>query len=101
MARPDGLRPRRLVRERVDLVVAHLEPDRSLVLALPEGPLAWVWSFQLAPMAAGCRLVVRTAIGARRGGVRPLLPLLDVGHAVMELVQLHTIRRRVVAARRG
>lgn len=86
--------------DRVDLVVAHLEPARSLVLTLPEGPLAWVWSFRLIPMGAGCRLVVRTAIGARRGWVRPLVPLLDVGHTVMELVQLHTIRRRVEAAGR-
>ncbi|MFU8841577.1 MAG: SRPBCC family protein [Nitriliruptoraceae bacterium] len=87
--------------DRVDLVVDHIEPDRSLVLTLPEGPLAWVWSFRLAPTATGCRLVVRTAIGARRGGVRGLVPLLDAGHTVMEFVQLHTIRRRVVAARRA
>lgn len=81
--------------ETTDLVVAHLETARCLVLALPDGPLAWVWSFRLTPTAAGCRLTVRTAIGARRGWVRPLVPLLDVGHAAMELVQLRTIRDRV------
>jgi hypothetical protein len=81
--------------EQLDLVVAHLVPARSLVLELPHGPLAWVWSFRLDPTPSGCRLVVRTAIGGRRGWAQPLVPLLDVGHTVMELVQLHTIRRRV------
>jgi hypothetical protein len=84
--------------ETTDLVVTHLEAARCLVLALPDGPLAWVWSFRLTPTTTGCRLTVRTAIGARRSWVRPALPLLDAGHAVMELVQLRTIRRRVEAA---
>ncbi|MFP4311566.1 MAG: SRPBCC family protein [Nitriliruptoraceae bacterium] len=83
--------------DRAHLLVHHLEVARSLVLVLPDAPLAWVWSFRLLPVPGGCRLVVRTSIGARRWWVRPLLPLLEAGHAVMELVQLRTIRRRVHA----
>ncbi|MFP4149769.1 MAG: SRPBCC family protein [Nitriliruptoraceae bacterium] len=87
--------------DRAHLLVHHLEVARSLVLVLPDAPLAWVWSFRLLPVPGGCRLVVRTSIGARRWWVRPLLPLLEAGHAVMELVQLHTLRRRVHARAAG
>lgn len=115
------------------LVVATLEVAESLVLVLPAGPLAWVWSYNLVPMhgaatagpsgadrgstssascdargpgeaasrsgsdteATGTRLVVRTRMGAAAGWVRPLVPILEVGHLVMELVQLHRLRRRI------
>ena len=119
------------------LVVAHLEVAQSLVLVLPAGPLAWVWSYNLEPTygpaatpasrsdrasaphvasgsrgptdragrsgsgsdgeVTGTRLLVRTRMGAGAGWVRPLVPILEVGHLVMELVQLHRLRRRVEA----
>ena len=83
--------------ERAHLVVAHLDAPRALVLVLPGGPLAWVWSFTLHGDTS-TRLVVRCRTGARAGWVRPLLPLLEAGHLVMELVQLHRLRARVEAA---
>ena len=94
--------------DRAYLVVAHLDAPRALVLVLPSGPLAWVWSFTLhavpspgvddGPVAT--RLVVRCRTGARDGRVRPLLPLLETGHLVMEVVQLQRLRRRIEAAAR-
>ena len=117
--------------EHLALRVAHLDRDRALVLDLPRGPLAWVWAFTLHPLGAGhagataaagatgaagtartraepgappgtaTRLVVRTRIGARRWWVRPLVPLLEAGHLVMEMVQLHRLRRRIEATHRG
>jgi hypothetical protein len=91
--------------DRAYLVVAHLDAPRALVLVLPSGPLAWVWSFTLhavpsqgdgtAPSAT--RLVVRCRTGARASWVRPLLPLLEAGHLVMEVVQLQRLRRRIEA----
>ena len=130
--------------EDLHLVVAHLDAPRSLVLVLPGGPLAWVWSYDLRPVYAppgataiapsspgpgpdsrggggarpttgaaakthaarpghgrrvvGTRLLVRTRMGAATGWVRPLLAPLEVGHLVMELVQLHRLRRRIGSA---
>ncbi len=92
--------------DRVYLVVAHLDAPRALVLVLPNGPLAWVWSFTLHPVPSpseergrrATRLVVRCRTGARDGWVRPLLPVLEAGHLVMEVVQLQRLRRRVEAA---
>ena len=111
--------------ENLDLVVAHLDAPRSLVLVLPGGPLDWVWSYVLQPVYAtalfpatagpgnashdhdpdvgrpvvGTRLLVRTRMGAAASWVRPLLVPLEVGHLLMELVQLHRLRRRIEAAR--
>lgn len=82
----------------VHLLVAHLEAPRALVLALPAGPLAWVWAFVLAPDGDGTRLSVRTRSSARAAWLRPLVPLLDVGHRVMHSVQLRHLRRRVEQA---
>ncbi len=91
--------------EDLHLVVAHLDPARALVLVLPSAPLQWVWSYVLTPRqrpdaaaATGTRLVVRTRIGAAAGWVRPLVPLLEVGHTAMELVQLTRLRRRIETA---
>ena len=90
--------------DRAHLVVAHLEAPRALALVLPGGPLAWVWSFDLhpsPPTATGpsaTRLIVRCRTGARARWVRPLLPLLEAGHLVMEVVQLRRLRARVEAA---
>jgi len=79
----------------VHLVVAHLDPPRALVLVLPDRPIAWVWSFVLSPDGDGTRLSVRTRTAARVGWLRPVVPLLDAGHLVMQGVQLHRLRRRV------
>lgn len=76
------------------LEVRVLEPGRALVLELVGTPLAWVWSFVLRPGADGVRLLVRTRVRARSPALRWLLPLLDAGHAAMELVQLRRLRAR-------
>ncbi len=82
--------------DRAHLVVAHLDAPRALVLVLPRGPVAWIWSFTLHGDTE-TRLVVRCRTGARAGWVRPLLPLLEAGHLVMEVVQLRRLRARVEA----
>jgi hypothetical protein len=83
--------------DRSHLVVAHLDAPRALVLVLPSGPVVWVWSFTLHG-ETDTRLVVRCRTGARASWVRPLLPLLEAGHLVMEVVQLRRLRARVEAA---
>lgn len=88
--------------DRLDLEVAVLDPGRALVLVLPRGPLRFVWSFTLWPVAGGTRLVVRTRTawnGAPALGPAAL-GVLDLGHLVMESVMLAGIRRRVEAAGR-
>jgi hypothetical protein len=85
----------------VHLVVAHLEAPRALVLVLPDAPLAWVWAFVLAADDGGTRLSVRTRSAARVGWLRPAIPMVDVGHLVMQQVQLRRLRRRVEAAKPG
>lgn len=82
--------------DRMHLVVARFDPDSALVLALPDQPLEWIWSFVLEPIDDGStRLLIRTRIAARDRWVAPLLPLLDAGHMTMELVQLRNLRDRV------
>jgi hypothetical protein len=85
----------------VHLVVARLEAPRVLVLVLPTGPLAWVWSFVLTPDGDGTRLVVRTRTAARAMWMRPAVPVLDAGHLVMQAVQLRRLRGRVESAVSG
>jgi hypothetical protein len=89
----------------LDVVV--LEAPRELTLALPPGRLAWTWRFTLEPEGTGTRLTIGThlSLDARRRLLRPVLQLafraFDVGHGVMERVQLATLARRIPAARRG
>lgn len=90
--------------DRAHLVVAQLVRPEALVLALPDGPFAWIWSFTLRTVsdeegALATRLIIRTRAAARRPWLRPLLALLDAGHLVMEVVQLHRLRDRVEQAR--
>lgn len=87
------------------LEVAVLEPARSLVLVLPPGPLAWTWRFDLQPQGGrGTVLTITTelTVRARHRSSRLLarvgLAVLDVGHGVMEAVQLRTLARRVPSA---
>jgi len=91
--------------------------DRPLILelVLPPGRLAWTWRFVLAPAgplsAEGtgehCDLTIVTelSVAARRPVVRWLIRLafaaFDVGHGVMEHVQLRTLARRVPRAAPG
>lgn len=84
--------------DNMHLVVARFDPESALVLALPDQPLGWIWSFVLEPVGDGAtRLLIRTRIAARDRWVTPLLPLLDAGHMTMELVQLRNLRDRVEA----
>ena len=76
---------------------------------LPPGRLTWTWRFLLAPVgpdAEGgtdprCELTVVTelSVAARRPLTRQLariaFAVFDVGHGVMEHVQLRTLARRV------
>jgi hypothetical protein len=97
--------------------VAHVEPDRSLVLrATLDGrgrpydpaagrPCAFVdarWEFFLDPLPGGAtRLIVRSGSAA---GPRPWSDLVDLlfwhpAHVVMQLRQLRELRRRVRTTR--
>jgi hypothetical protein len=88
------------------LDVSVITPPHELVLVLPPGRLRWTWRFVLAPEADGSTstLTVETllALPARgavaRVAVRAAWALFDVGHGVMESVQLRTIARRAAAA---
>jgi phosphomannomutase len=88
------------------LEVAVLDAPRELTLVLPPGRLAWTWRFTLEPVGpvpdtrltieTRLSLPVRSATAALL--VRVLWRLLDLGHGVMERVQLRTLARRVPAA---
>jgi hypothetical protein len=86
------------------LIVARLDPPpadpAALVLVLPSGPITWVSTYALFTTDGGTRLVVRTRMGARAAWARPALLSLELGHAVMEVVQLRNLRARVSAAAR-
>jgi len=88
----------------LDVVV--LDAPRELVLVLPPGPLKWIWRFTLEPspeqrsvLAITTELVVQVRGRAARVAVRAGFALFDVGHGLMETVQLRTLARRVPAAR--
>jgi len=97
------------------LDVVRLDAPAELVLQLPPGRLAWTWRFTLEPVepvepagAAGpvrTRLTITTELDlpVRRAAtvpfVRALWAAFDVGHGIMEGVQLRTLARRVPAAR--
>jgi hypothetical protein len=84
------------------LDVVTLDAPRTLVLRLPEGLLAWTWRFTLTELDGGrTSLAITTELGMRaqgrlaRAGVRGMFRVFDVGHGVMEAVQLRTLARRV------
>lgn len=89
---------------RSDLAVAAIAPPEHLVLVLHAGGgrwgLDWCWTWQLRAAAGGTtRLVVRTRVAVTPRLLAPAVRLLlDPGHAVMELVQLRNLARRVEAA---
>jgi hypothetical protein len=103
------------------LEVLVVDEPHELLLALPPGRLQWTWRFTLTPLgddeahAAGhdprrgpgrqrsvlqvetvLVLPARTALG--RLLVRSAWALFDLGHGLMEWVQLRTIARRAAAA---
>jgi len=94
------------------LDVTRLDAPAELVLELPPGRLAWTWRFTLTALgplpASGpvrTRLTISTELDlpVRRAAsvlpVRLLWAVFDVGHGIMEGVQLRTLARRVPAAR--
>lgn len=87
------------------LEVAVLDPPRELVLVLPPGRLAWTWRFTLRRSGAGhttLTITTELSVPARgrvsRGLAGVAFRVFDVGHGVMEHVQLRTLARRVPAA---
>jgi hypothetical protein len=90
----------------LDVVV--LDEPRELVLVLPPGRLEWTWRFTLEPREVDRTLLsIRTELAVRAGGpigrllTRAALAIFDVGHGIMEGVQLRTLARRIPAAERG
>jgi hypothetical protein len=87
------------------LDVAVLDAPHELVLVLPPGRLAWTWRFTLEPREDDrCALAITTELSVRAGGrtaraaARVAFALFDVGHGMMEAVQLRTLARRIPAA---
>jgi phosphomannomutase len=86
------------------LEVAVLDTPRELTLVLPPGRLTWTWRFTLEPVGEHTRLGVETLLsvavrGAFAAGLmRAVWRLFDVGHGLMEDVQLRTLARRVPAS---
>jgi hypothetical protein len=96
------------------LEVAVLDAPRELTLVLPPGPLTWTWRFTLVPVTTASeqegtatRLTVETLLSlpargaAGRAMVRAAWALFDLGHGVMENVQLRTLAHRVPAGPTG
>jgi hypothetical protein len=89
------------------LEVTVLNAPRELELVLPPGALRWTWRFTLAA-AHGDRteltITTELSVPARNGVARSLaraaFAVFDVGHGVMEAVQLRTLARRIPAAER-
>ncbi len=93
------------------LEVAVLDPPRELTLVLPPGRLTWTWRFTLEPLgpsdAPRTRLTVETILSLPAQGalsravIRLAWAIFDVGHGLMEEVQLRTLARRVPRALTG
>ena len=97
------------------LDVVAMDRPRRLELALPPGRLAWIWRFTLTPIGPAtsddaeadvrCRLTITTelSIPARTAPTRVVAQLafrlFDLGHGVMEHVQLRTLAQRVPDSR--
>ena len=91
------------------LEVTVFEPPSRLELRLPPGRFGWTWRFDLTPLddpdgragEGASRLTITTELDvpARRSlaaaGVTAGLVAFDVGHGLMERVQLRTLARRV------
>jgi hypothetical protein len=95
------------------LEVAVLDAPRELTLVLPPGRLSWTWRFTLAPLdptrgadapTSGTLLTVETLLTLEVRGAAAALAtrlgwrIFDLGHGVMERVQLRTLAHRVPQA---
>jgi len=90
---------------RLWLEVAVMDAPHDLLLVLPPGRLEWTWRFTVTgPPGDRSELAITTdlSVAARRRPARllarTLLAAFEVGHGVMERVQLRTLARRVPAA---
>ena len=90
------------------LDVAVLDAPNELTLVLPPGALTWTWRFTLDPAGEGRTVLAITtdlSVPARgpvaRAAARIAFALFDIGHGMMEAVQLRTLARRIPAARNG
>jgi hypothetical protein len=88
------------------LEVVELDPGRALVLATPDDPVGWVWSFVLDPVdETTTRLLVRSRVRLPSGFARRNLARLALEPAtfVMTRGMLRGVRERAerLAARRG
>jgi hypothetical protein len=75
--------------------VAHLEPERSLVLRSDDGN--WVWAFSLVPADMGSRLISRNRIATRDASrlIRTLNTyVMEPGSLIMERKMLLSIKQR-------
>lgn len=89
------------------LDVTVLDAPRVLELVMPPGLLTWTWRFTLEPLEQDrTRLGITTELSVRarsapaRRAARTAFAAFDVGHGLMEAVQLRTLARRIPAARR-
>jgi len=87
------------------LDVTVMDGPHELELVLPPGALTWTWRFTLAAADGDrCELTITTelSVPARRSparaAARAAFAVFDVGHGVMERVQLRTLARRVPGA---
>jgi len=96
------------------LDVTVMDPPHVLELTLPPGRLTWTWRFTLLPDAAidplpdarssHSRLTITTELSVpvrgrpSRALARVAFAVFDVGHGLMEHVQLRTLARRVPRA---
>jgi hypothetical protein len=89
------------------IIVAGLDPERSLVLRIPMDPLTggpasdrsrvvldWTWAFILEPTEHGCRLILRVRADLHPRWLAITFPLLHPVHLLMERKMLRTIRQR-------
>ena len=88
------------------LDVTVMDAPRELELVMPPGLLTWTWRFTLAPLDQDRTLLGITTELSVRARSRPMrlaarlaFGAFDVGHGLMEAVQLRTLARRIPAAR--
>jgi hypothetical protein len=87
------------------LDVTVMDAPHELELVMPPGLLTWTWRFTLEPLAHGRTLLgITTELSVRARSVparlaaRVAFAAFDVGHGLMEAVQLRTLARRIPAA---
>jgi len=87
------------------LDVTVMDTPRELELVMPPGLLTWTWRFSLEPLgrdrtllAITTELSVRARSAPARLGARVAFAAFDVGHGLMEAVQLRTLAARIPAA---